>query len=190
MKSLKLVTILFAFILIASCKDDSPTDGGDASGLAAAIKDSEGMTGTYTKLDGTSGNVSGAKVLGWDSGQLLNSNFFRQLRLGTDIGTFNVRYNLEKGSDFTEIATETNSFSPYIMLLQDTQYISEYNIEGYFTSGAEFEQMSPFSGTIKLFKDKSYGGKSYNISGEIDAILSGTGRKFKLYFWKEVGNWQ
>ncbi len=189
MKSLKLVAILFAFILIASCKDDSPTDGGDSSGIAASINGEQGSSVTYTKLDGTIGKTNGTSVLGWDGGQLLGSSFFRQLRLSSDVGTFNIRFNMEKGSKFSEIAIGENPISPSILLLQDSQYLKGHQIEGYFSFSSEFPKLEPFSGTVKIYKDKSYGVSTYSISGEIDATLSGSNRTFKAYFWKKEATW-
>ncbi|PKL79936.1 MAG: hypothetical protein CVV25_06565 [Ignavibacteriae bacterium HGW-Ignavibacteriae-4] len=189
MKSMKLVAILFAIILIISCKDDSPTDGGNSSGLATSVNGDQGATGKYTKSDGTSGNATATFINGWDGGQLLNSNFYRLLRINTDIGTFNIRFNMEKGSKFSEIAVGENSFTPYLLLLQETQNLKGHHIEGYFSSGNVFTQSKPFSGTIKIYKDKSYGGTSYSLSGEIDAQLEGTGNTYKSYFWSKDAKW-
>jgi hypothetical protein len=189
MRYLKSLVLLFALILVTSCKDDNPTDGSDASGLATAINGTQGSSITYTKMDGTEGRTTGTTVFGWDGGQLLNSNFFRLLRLGSDVGTFNIRFNMEKGTKFNDIAIGEHSFTPSILLLQDSQYLKGLHIEGYFSFSNVFPQGEPFTGTIKVYKDKSYGGTNYSISGEIDATLSGSNRKFKAYFWKEEATW-
>lgn len=189
MRHLKSLVLLFALILVTSCKDDNPTDGSDASGLATAINGTQGSSITYTKMDGTEGRTTGTTVFGWDGGQLLNSNFFRLLRLGSEVGTFNIRFNMEKGTKFSEIAIGENTLTPSILLLQDSQYLEGYHIEGYFSFSSEFPEAEPFTGTIKVYKDKSYGGTNYSISGEIDATLSSSNRKYKAYFWKKEATW-
>ena len=101
----------------------------------------------------------------------------------------NLLINMAKGSVFNELAIGENSFTPYLLLLEETQNLSELHIEGYFSSGDEFPENEPFSGTIILHKDKSFGAKKYSISGEIDAVHTNSNRKFKAYFWKEVASW-
>ena len=192
MKFLKLVTILIALILITSCEDDNPTDGGgDSSGLSVAVSGSVGSTIKFTNKDGLGKSASGNSIF-WASGQLLNSNYFKQMRINSDVGTLRMQFNINKDVKFHDMVSGNHTIYQKYLRLEETSYIDNYLLELHFSYvkegfSDEFEEFIPLSGEVTFYKNRTFLDIPYIYSGEINADYKG--RSFKVYFWSETSEW-
>lgn len=185
---LKILLITLSLFVLFGCGDDNGTNSS-ADGLSAAVVGAEGTKMTYVGVDGKSHTSTGNIVL-YGSGMLLNSNYFRQFRLASDIGTLRINFNINKDKNFSEFVDGTHSIYEHYVLLQETTTIENYNVEVHFTSvkeaGADdFERLEPFAGEITIYKNRQLLSTTYDYSGVINATYKG--RKFEAYFWSQYG---
>ncbi len=187
---MKLNVLLFTIALFAllGCGEDSGTNSG-ADGLSAAVVGAEGSKMEFVDLDGNTRKSSGDIVF-YGSGMLLNSNYFRQFRLASDLGTLRIQFNINKDKKFSEFADGAHPIYEHFVLLQETTNIADYNVEVHFTYLTEegkkyFEESVPFAGELTLFKDRQLLSTSYDYSGVIKGSYKG--RKFEAYFWSQDG---
>jgi len=185
---LKVILITLALFALLGCGEDSGTNSG-ADGLSAAVVGAEGTKMEFIDLDGNSRSSTGDNVL-YGSGMLLNSNYFRQFRLASDLGTLRIQFNINKDKKFSEFADGSHPIYEHFVLLQETTNIADYNVEVHFSYLTEegekyFEESVPFAGELTIYKDRQLLSTSYDYSGVIKGSYKG--RKFEAYFWSQDG---
>lgn len=124
-------------------------------------------------------------VIGWDNGVLLELNYWRQLRISTDMGTFFLRYNLPADYDWETEIQGTHQFYNFPYLLEYSSDMNGMFVEVYCPSCDEVEGNA--SGMATVILDASTPLGTYAVLGEIDAdfILNGQTTTIEGLFWLE-----
>lgn len=176
--------LLFGISLFSiSCDKDEEEDEPTGTNNYAVIQGDEGSSLTLT-MGGDETEIGSNGIIGWDSGQLLNLNYFRQIRIYTsDHGSLAYRLNIPSGTDFTEVIAGTHAISPKLRL-ENTGSLDEVVYTLYFTNDDELDYAS--SGTISIEENVSAQDQVYAIFGEIDAVIelkSGGTAQLEGSFW-------
>ncbi|GAA0871088.1 hypothetical protein GCM10009117_02330 [Gangjinia marincola] len=191
-----LILISLVSISIFSCsKDDDDNTSNDPEEIAfedlSYIQGDEGSrievftTGGKSSSSETGVVYTGQNILGWDGGQLLNLNYWKQLRiLNTDFETLHIRMNIPSGQDFVEAAVNTHGLHGSTLLLQDTQFLDDVIVEMYTNKGG----IKQFFGELTLRRNVEYLGDVLDLVGSYEIIRDN--QTIKGLFWKkEVANW-
>lgn len=163
--------------------------GGSDPGGFAFIRGEEGSELTLRRPDGTEESIGGDTIFGWSNGQLLEGNYYKQLRIGTDIGTMDLRLSFPGDAPPTGLIEGVHELRGTRLLLEDTQVIEEVQVEVFFqTSDPPFDGLTNATGTVEIYLDVNAGLGLYDIAGEIRAEISGEGGTYVLdgYFWAET----
>ena len=172
--------------------DDDEGSAGPPQQAYAFVTGPEGVNLEFTYPDGTTESQSGAFVTGWNGGQLLNLNYFRQLRFSTDSTTFFFRINIPQDTASADILERTHDLYGFPVLLQDTQSLSEVLPELYCPFEDESTPLGGnASGTIKIERDANTPLGTYSIIGEVNAIFTNNGQTTQVdgFFYSEEFDW-
>lgn len=204
------VAIITLVLGIAACSDDSgggtAGDGGDgASGGTAGVGGSGGIGGsglgpvpigvvrgeegselTLLRPDGSDEQIGLDVLFGWNNGQLLNGNYYKQLRIGTTLGTMDLRMSFPGDAPPDGLIEGLHELRPNRLRLEDTGDLEERQVEIYFqNSDPPFDPLTNASGTVEIFLDVDNGISVYDIAGEVDLTLVGDGGVYTItgFFW-------
>lgn len=149
------------------------------------VNSEEGSSFTLTLPDGSVENLSGSTIIGWDTGSLLNLNYFKQLRISSGSRTFYLRYNLVNGSTWQEEVAQSHSLYNTPFLLQFSSDMGETFVEWYCPSCPDIE--SNASGTVSLELDVNTPLGIYDMVGEVDATFTQGWDQYHITgkFWAE-----
>lgn len=178
-----------ALFLVGCEKDDESTTPITPAPVVSTaygyVNSPEGSSLTLTLPDGSEETLNGSAILGWDSGALLNGNYFRMLRISGGGRTFYLRYNLLEGSDWrAEVAQEHTLYNtPF--LLQFSADMTSTVVEWYCPSCPDIE--SNASGTVSLELDVNTPLGIYDMVGEVDATFTEGFQEYRVTgrFWAE-----
>ena len=179
-----------AALVLSSCEKDeesntptTPTPNVTAS--HSYVNSPEGASLTLTLPDGSEETLNGSVILGWDSGALLNSNYFRMLRISAGGRSFYLRYNLVNGSDWREEVGQEHGLYNTPFLLQFSADMASTVVEWYCPSCPDIE--SNASGTVSLELDVNTPLGIYDMVGEVDATFTEGFQEYRVTgrFWAE-----
>ncbi|MGF1565578.1 MAG: hypothetical protein ACFCUH_09435 [Flavobacteriales bacterium] len=163
-----------ALFLVGCEKDDesnTPTPSPPSVTVAHSyVNSEEGSSFTLTLPDGSIENLSGSTIIGWDTGSLLNLNYFKQLRISSGGRTFYLRYNLVNGSTWRDEVEQTHSLYNTPFLLQFSSDMSDTVVEWYCPSCQDINGNA--SGTVTLLLDVNTPLGVYDMVGEVDATFT------------------
>ena len=189
MKNVFLVLALASLVLFGCEKEENEptvnTGGGGGGGSYGYVSGPQGANLSVTYPDGTTESLSGSSVIGWDGGQLLNGNFWKQLRISADGNTFFLRYNMVQGTDWeAEVAQEWGLYN-FPFLLQYSADMTDTAVEWYCPSCDDFEENA--SGNVELELDVNTPGGMYDVVGSIDATFTINGLQTTVEgnFWAQ-----
>lgn len=187
-KTVRIVLLIFALGLLhitIGCKDSSTSPGiGDYAFLSGP----EGSKITLTYADGSNESVGSDRVMGWLSGQLLEGNYFRQLRIVTDIGTMDLRISVPEDVSFNDIVDGQHELRGTRLLLEETAALDSPVAELFFGFSDDFDGLENATGTVTIEQDINHEEQTYDIVGEIDATiinLDGGSVGISGNFWKQ-----
>lgn len=185
MKKIYLIYLSFFMALSVSCdKDDE--DNSNAANYAF-ISGEQGNDLQMELPDGTIEPIGTDFFSGWNKGQLLNGNYFRQLRIGTEYGTMDFRISVPKDTAFQDVVERTHGLEPRL-LLQNTQNLSRVVAELWIGGSTLFDEHA--TGTVRIEESVDLEDQNYAIVGEVDAIFydqQNQAHKVTGHFWsKEV----
>lgn len=180
---------LLALIVFSSCDSD---DGGDAPTAQANVYSIDGDKGSLIKItyaDGTVVEEVSTFVTGWNTGALLNLNYFKQMRFGTPAGSADIRISIPKDTVFTEIATRGFSFSPQLFLLQFSSDMQDVYSECYFGLSSEIQGGS--TGSVQFERNYTFQDSLYSMVGKIEAEFYNNGSPALMEgtFWSKEFDW-
>lgn len=187
--------ILALSIAISGCNDDDDDDGNTAGPPPQPYAFISGPTGVNLDItfpDGSTESQSGTFVTGWDGGQLLNLNYFRQLRFSTDSTTFFFRINIPQDTASADVLVRTHELYGFPVLLQDTQFLGEVLPELYCPFEDEGTPLGGnASGTLKIERDVNTALGTYSIIGEVNALFINNGQETQVegFFYSEEFDW-
>jgi hypothetical protein len=183
-----LLLLILAFSLTACDKEeDTPTPKTPAS-AAYNFSGQEGARFSLTSSDGSTQNVLGQAILGWDSGNLLGGAYFRLLRISSEIGTFHLRVNMPNGSNFLDLAAgNALPLTDYALLLQNSAQISSPWVEFYIPNSTNLSGHA--QGEVQLMRNQTFADTTYSILGNVDASFNHAGNTVRVegYFWSVDG---
>jgi len=184
MKRLAFLLMLTIPLLHLSCdKDDDEEDNPAPTNNYAVIQGEEGSSLLLTIGDDET-EIGSDRIFGWEGGNLLNMNYFRQIRIYTsDHGAMAFRINIPRDTSSVDVIAGTHSLQPKL-LLQDTGNLTEVIYTLYFTNDDELDYAQ--SGTITITENVTAQGETYDIFGEIDAdivLKSGGTATLEGSFW-------
>ena len=199
------LNLCLAFIAVSmlawGCGDDGGGGGAGGAGGAGAtggsgglgppgdfgfVMGDEGSDLTLRRPDGTEEAIDGQVILGWINGQLLEGNYFKQLRIGTDVGTIELRLSFPGDAPPTGLIEGIHQLRGTRLLLEDTQVLDEVQAEVYFqSSDLPLEGLTNAVGTVEIFLEVNTALAVYDIAGEIRADISGTDGTYGIegFFW-------
>lgn len=160
--------------------------GGDVPGDFAFIRGDEGSDLTLRRPDGSEESIDGSVVLGWINGQLLEGNYYKQLRIGTELGTMDIRMSFPGDAPPTGLIEGVHMLRETRLLLEDTQVLDEVQVELFFqTSDPPFDGLTNAAGTVQIFLDVDTPLATYDIAGEVDATIRGVDGEYAItgQFW-------
>lgn len=158
------------------------------SGNFGFISTVEGSTLTLRHPDGTEESIGGEVLFGWTNGQLLGGNYFKQLRIGTSIGSMDLRMSFPGDAPPTGLIEGVHGLLGSRLLLEQTQVVDEVQVEVFFqSSDPPFNGLTNATGTVEIFLDVTALLGVYDIAGEIKADISGVDGSYGIdgYFWAE-----
>lgn len=174
-------------MLFTACNKD---DGFSESFGILNPQTPQGVDVKLTYPDGKEVSFKSDRVIGWDKGQLLEGNYFRQLRSSKDNNILHIKFNIPKDLDADTTIDGGHSLRPNRLLLQQTQSLGSLQPELFFNSindPKEFNNQKNAIGTIIAHVGKN----NYDIIVEIDATIVNNNReniKIKGSIWKKNAN--
>lgn len=197
--------LLVAIVAIAGCGDEGGDGGsGGAAGTGGSggsagtgggfgnfgfISSVEGSNLTLRHPDGTEESIGGEVLFGWNNGQLLNGNYFKQLRIGTSIGVMELKMSFPGDTPSTGLIEGPHTLRGTRLLLEQTQALDSVQVEVFFqSSDPPFDGLTNATGAVEMRLDVTAPLQVYDIVGEIDAEIRGVDGSYGLsgYFWAEV----
>jgi len=170
-------------------RDGSGGSAGSRGGGAcnfAFVRGEEGSDLTLRHPDGDEESVDGNVIFGWTNGQLLEGNYFKQLRIGTSIGTMALRMSFPGDAPPTGLIEGVHQLRGSRLLLEDTQVVDSVQVEIYFqSSDPPFDGLTNATGTVEISLDVNTGLDVYDIVGEIHGSISGVDGSYGIngFFW-------
>ena len=161
------------------------SDGG-GSGAFGFVRGEEGSSLTLRHPDGHEESIGSEVIFGWINGQLLEGNYFKQLRIGTDIGTMELKLSFPGDAPPTGLIEGVHQLRGSRLLLQQTQVLDEVQTEVFFqSSDPPFDGLTNAMGTVEIFLDVTAGLTVYDIAGEIHATIAGADGSYGIdgFFW-------
>lgn len=180
-----LVLLLGLLQISIGCKDSS-TSAGIAD--YAFLSGPEGSRITLKYDDGTEQSVGSDRVMGWLGGQLLEGNYYRQLRIVTDAGTLDFRLSIPQDESFNEIVSNTHELRTPRMLLEETTTLNDPVAELFFGFSDNFDGLENATGSVTIEQDINHEEQTYDIVGEINATIvdmDGESVDISGNFWKQ-----
>lgn len=203
--SITLIAIAFS---VTGCSDDpggSAGSGGDGgSGGSAGVGGNGGSGGslgpgpigvvmgeegsrlTLSRPDGTDEEIGGEVLFGWNNGQLLNGDYYKQIRVGTTIGAMALRMSFPGDAPPDGLIEGVHELRARRLLLEDTGDLDERQVEIYFqNSDPPFDPLTNATGTVEIFLDVESSLAIYDIAGEVNLTLIGDGGTHTItgVFW-------
>ncbi|MEM6516568.1 MAG: hypothetical protein AAF688_10335 [Bacteroidota bacterium] len=176
---------LLAFSLI-SCSNSDDDDSQNNQPDLSFITGAEGCQ-IEVKIDNLDGvTYSGQNVLGWDTSQLLSTNYMTQLRLTHDgFPTLNIRFFVESGISVENAVVGENGLIGMDIPLQDTESLSGSQAHMFIFENSE---TTSFTGTLEIRQNVVYLDTVLDMVGTFE-ITSGN-RTITGGFWKQdVSQW-
>ena len=186
MKNTLFLLACTALLLFNCSKDDGDSENGNTSVDLSVIS---GVEGTKMETNNSSGNkvsYSGNLVIGWDTAQLLNTNYAKILRLSLpDFGTLYIRFSIPSGSEFLDVAVKEHALYGTTVLLQDTEDLEDTIVEMYTVENNTAQQ---FTGKLELKRAVDHLGSVIDMVGTFE--IERNGQSYTGLFWKtEVAGW-
>ncbi len=127
---------------------------------------------------------------GWASGNLLGSNYFRQARVFTDLGSMDFRLSIPGNTSFWDVAEQTHDLRTVFLLLEDTQGLEVLYPELFFQSNDTIEGNA--EGQITIYRDVSSPiTGDFSIFGTVRADFTTANTSFTMEgsFWSRNYEW-
>ena len=201
----ELMVVLAAVAVVAVACGDDGNGGGGSGGMAGTggaggtagsggtgpdsfgyVQTEEGSNLTLRHPDGTEESIDSDVILGWINGQLLEGNYSKQLRIGTQIGAMELRMSFPSGAPPTGLIEGVHELRGFRLLLEDTQVLDSVQVELFFqSSDPPFDGLTNATGTVEIFLDVNTPLGVYDIAGEIDAKIMGADGQYGIIgtFW-------
>lgn len=188
-KIFSIIFILSLFILTSCDKDDDSETVSEKPFGSGFVTGEKGSDFEIIK-NGVKESCVGDNVIGWVGGQLLGSNYYKQIMAGCDDYWFALRINIPQGTLFEPIAERKHDLYATHLLLQNTQYLDTVLVEFYQnTYNPPIKDNS--SGTVEIQRDVTISGQKYSVVGYVDAHFYNNGdiTTVKGYFWSKDASW-
>ncbi|HKL02710.1 MAG TPA: hypothetical protein VJ911_03505 [Cryomorphaceae bacterium] len=182
-----------AFLI--SCGDDdednSPTPSSASGPNFGIATSAEGCNFQLEFPDGSTTTVTGSGMTsGWQGGNLLGSNYFRQARVFTDLGSMDFRLSMPGGTPFIDSVQQTHSLRATLLLLQNTTNLSELYPELFFQLNDTINGNGV--GVVTIYKDAGNAvSGNFSIFGTVNAEFTTTNTSFTMEgsFWSREYDW-
>lgn len=154
-------------------------------GFGVVITD-RGSNLTLRRPDQTEESIDGDNVLGWVNGQLLDGDYYKQLRIATTLGAMELRLSFPGTAPPDGLIEAVHDLRATRLALQDTGDLESLQVEIWFSSSDP--PFSPFTnarGEVEIFLDVENGFAIYEIVGEVNLTLEGDGGTHSITgtFW-------
>lgn len=168
--------------------DGSGGDGGSplGPGPIGFVRGDEGSNFTLRRPDGSDEEIGGEVLFGWNNGQLLNGDYYKQIRIGTTIGAMALRMSFPGDAPPDGLIEGLHELRPNRLRLENTGDLDERQVEIYFgNSDPPFDSLTNATGTVEIFLDVDSGISIYDIVGEVNLTLIGDGGTHTItgFFW-------
>lgn len=162
--------------------------GGSGGGFGnfGFISTVEGSNFTLRHPDGTEESIGSEVLFGWINGQLLEGNYFKQLRIGTSVGTMELRMSFPGDAPLTGLIEGVHTMRGTRLLLEQTQVLDSVQVEMYFqSSDPPFGGLTNATGTVEIRLDVTALLDVYDIVGEVSADIPGVDGSYGIsgFFW-------
>lgn len=164
----------------------SAGSGGTGPGGFAFVQSEEGSELTLRHPDGTEESIGSDVILGWINGQLLEGAYFKQLRIGTQIGTMDLKLSFPSDTSPTGLIESVHELREVRLPLEETPNLEKVQVELFFqSSDPPFDGLTNASGTVEISLGVNTPLGVYDIAGEIDAHIAGEDGEYGItgYFW-------
>lgn len=180
---------LLGLIAFTSCDSDDSSDAPPVQANVFKISSDKGSLIKLTYADGTVVEEESTFVTGWNTGSLLNLNYFKQMRFGTPAGSADIRINIPKDTVFAEIVPRGFSFSPQLFLLQFSSDMQDVYSECYFGLSNEIQGGS--TGSVQFERNYTFQDSVYSMVGKIEAEFNNNGSPVLMEgtFWSKEFDW-
>lgn len=202
-RSFLLAAIAFA-LGATGCGDDPGGSAGDGgtSGTGGAggggtggslgppgfgfVMGEEGSNFTVRLPDGSEESIGLDVLFGWNNGQLLSGDYYKQLRIGTTMGTMELRMSFPSTAPPTGLIEGVHQLRPSRLFLEDTGDLEEVQVEVYFQrSDPPFDPFTNAVGEVEIFLDADNGISVYDIAGNVNLEIAGADGRYVITgsFW-------
>lgn len=185
------ILLISSLLIFTGCgkDDDSPDKVTSDNFSVSSVAGDEGCDLKIT-TNGVTESCTSDKVFGWESGNLLNSRRWKQIRTGCSGNNFAFRINMPPGTVFQDIAVDAHSLFQTPLLLQNSSTLNEIYPEFYVNS-LEPDLPGNASGTVEIRRDVALSGITYSLVGNVDATFykDGAPVTVKGQFWSKDAEW-
>lgn len=161
---------------------------GLSPGIIGFVRGEKGSDLTLRRPDSTEEDIGSDVLFGWINGQLLGGNYLKQLRIGSTLGTIELRMSFPGSAPPTGLIEGGHELRASRLLLEDSGDLDEVQVEMYFqSSDPPFDPLTNALGTVEIFLDVDNGISIYDIAGEMNLEIMGTDGTYQIngYFWAQ-----
>lgn len=185
------ILLISSLLIFTGCDkdDDSPDKTTPDNFLVSSVSGEEGCNLKIT-TNGVTEDCISDRVFGWESGNLLGSRRFKQIRTGCSGNNFAFRISMPPSVVFDDIAVDEHVLNSTRLLLQNTSSLEAVYPEFYVNS-LDPELPGNATGTIEIRRNLSTANGTYSLIGNIDATFykNGVPVTVKGQFWSKEANW-
>jgi hypothetical protein len=141
---------------------------------------------TLRRPDQTEESIDGDNVLGWSNGQLLDGDYYKQLRVGTTLGAMELRLSFPGTGPPDGLIEAVHDLRATRLFLEDTGDLESLQVEIWFSSDdSPFSPLSNARGEVEIFLDVENGFSIFEVVGEVNLTLDGDGGTHNITgtFW-------
>lgn len=180
------ITFAAIIVLLSSCEKENNNEIKDQtrSDSFAQVSGEKGSKLTLVSPDGSRQDISTDFMVDWSSGQLLNSNYYRLFRVGSDEGTLFFWLNIPNDVKFRDIIEGEHTLQNRVPL-QNTQNLDEVVPELYIP-GANSRFEDEATGTVTIYLTQQVDTIQYDMIGVVNAnFVSDQRENYKIEgaFW-------
>jgi hypothetical protein len=180
------VIVLVLALGLMSCGDSGASENGASAdpferGFGGVALGEEGSSLTLRQPDGSEDQIGSEVLLGWINGGYLDGDYFKQLRIGTALGTMELWMNFPSTGPPTGLIEGVHQLRPNRLLLENSGDLEDVEVEIFFQrSDPPFDPLTNARGTVEIRENVSAAEETYSIAGEMEIDILGTDGLYRI----------
>lgn len=186
----KQIKIFAALCLLLTISCDKNEENFSESFGVLVNGTSQGFDFKLTYPDGAAKDFKNNTVFGWLDGFLLDSDYYKAMRGGSNGTSFDFRMNFPKDRTWTEMIEGEHDLRNQRLRLEQTGSLGNVQAEFWLSSSGDMEEFDPFTnviGNIFVRLNESIADEIYGVVIEVNGSFTNEfGEKVRIegVFWK------